>query len=103
MASIQKKVEWTEEAKEDYREMVSFLYDTWSEEHADRFAEAVEAMTQLLTTMPEYGTPSRKLSAIRRVLIRPYTPLLTSSRATPSLCSTCVTPAGKILVCFDCR
>lgn len=75
MASIQKKVEWTEEAKEDYREMVSFLYDTWSEEHADRFAEAVEAMTQLLTTMPEYGTPSRKFSAIRRVLIRPYTAL----------------------------
>lgn len=63
---------WSPEAEEDYRTIQRYLLDHWSDKIAHRFADEVLAKSELLSSMPFLGKQTRKNSAVRQILVKPY-------------------------------
>lgn len=68
-------IEWTEEAREDYRTVTSYLLDVYDFEVADRFTDTVANKMLLLEKTPYIGRKLKDLSSVRKFPVEPYTML----------------------------
>lgn len=69
------EVIWSSQAKEDFKSVLSFLRDTWSDDMAGGFKETAYKKIDLLKSMPEMGIPSSSYPTIRRILLSRYNAL----------------------------
>jgi plasmid stabilization system protein ParE len=51
-------VRWTENALEDYRNVINYLLEEWSIDIASRFIDILEARLERLSLFPEIGIQS---------------------------------------------
>jgi plasmid stabilization system protein ParE len=68
------KIFWSERAKNDYKDILKYLNQTWSSKELREFANKIEKNTLHLISHPEIGTISKK-KAIRRLVISKQTSL----------------------------
>lgn len=66
------EVIWGDEAREDFRDIASFLLDAWGDEAARRFAGQVEKKATTLASMPYIGKRHEVLRAVRSIPVEPY-------------------------------
>lgn len=66
------KIEWTDNAKENIRDITSYLLDNWSFEVAERFTDNLIEQTIRLEKMPFLGKKHPELDAVRKLPISPY-------------------------------
>ena len=64
-----KKVIWTNNAKEDLFNILSYLQNTWSFRIADKFSKLVERKVELLSQFPELGAPSQHWPGTRKITL----------------------------------
>ncbi len=60
---------WTENAKEDLQQIISYLKINWSDAVAEKFVETVLHKISLLETQPFIGIVSEKEKTVRKLLI----------------------------------
>ncbi len=60
---------WTDNAKEDLQQIISYLRANWSDGVAENFVETVLHKISLLETQPFIGIVSEKEKAVRKILI----------------------------------
>ncbi len=63
------EVKWTNAARDNYRDIVSFIYDKWGQNSAERFTEELQTALMHLTTFPFMGRQDAKLSYVRQLVI----------------------------------
>ncbi len=63
------EIKWSDDARLDYDENISYLLKEWSEESASTFIEEVESILELLKTNPKLY-PMCDYKSIRRAVIR---------------------------------
>ncbi len=66
---------WSKQARDDFREVVAYLRENWSDDLAATFAESSYQKITLLETIPEMGVLSHKYLNTRRILLSRYTAL----------------------------
>jgi plasmid stabilization system protein ParE len=66
------KVEWTDNAKENIRDITSYLLDNWSFEIAEKFTDNLIEQTLRLERMPFLGKEHSELGAVRKLPIPPH-------------------------------
>ena len=66
---------WSRQAKEDFKAVLSYLRDNWSDDIADSFKEAAYRKIELLESMPEMGIASVAYPTVRRILLSRYNAL----------------------------
>ncbi len=66
------KVVWMSKAKEDYREIISYLLDKWSFEVADRFTTQIDDVIELLKVHHYLGAVSGRLTSLTKITIQPH-------------------------------
>ncbi len=64
---------WTDEAKEDYRDTVSYLLDAFDNDVAEIYTDKLFNALETLAQMPYIGRQHSELKAIRQHLVWPYT------------------------------
>ncbi|MDQ3193468.1 MAG: type II toxin-antitoxin system RelE/ParE family toxin [Bacteroidota bacterium] len=62
------KIVWTKNAREDLKEIVSYLTETWSFETAQNFITELYSKLDILSNYPYSGRPSLNKN-IRKILI----------------------------------
>jgi plasmid stabilization system protein ParE len=67
-----KKINWTSQTREDYRDIISYLLDKWSFEIADKFTDHVDEVLKLLEVHHNLGMALDRLTAIRKIAIQPH-------------------------------
>jgi plasmid stabilization system protein ParE len=67
-----KKISWTSQAREDYRDMISYLLDKWSFEIADKFTDRIDEVLKLLEVHHNLGMALDRLTALRKIAIQPH-------------------------------
>ncbi len=67
------QVEWTAEAKENYRTIASHLLDHYDFKAADRFTDTVADKMLLLEKAPFIGRRLESLPSVRKFPVEPYT------------------------------
>lgn len=67
-----KAIIWHPEAKEDFRETVAYLLETWSAEVAEKFTEQVDKAQEMIALQPNIGIRAGRLRSVRKVVIPPY-------------------------------
>lgn len=67
------EVAWTEEAREDYRIIVSYLLDRYDFKVADRFTDNIANKVSLLAATPFIGRKLENLTSVRKFPAEPYT------------------------------
>ncbi len=60
---------WTDNAREDLQQIVSYLKTNWSDTVAEKFVETALHKVSLLETQPFIGTASEKEKTVRKLLI----------------------------------
>jgi plasmid stabilization system protein ParE len=63
------QVSWTVNAEEDFRRIISYLLDEWSDTFAEKFSEEVKKKLWLLSEQPYVGAQSSDLSSVRSVSV----------------------------------
>ncbi len=63
------KIEWTENAKQDLKEIIEYLVEEWSVDVAENFVDKLDSMLELLENSPFIGTASNKKRGVRQILI----------------------------------
>jgi addiction module RelE/StbE family toxin len=66
------KIEWTDNAKEDIRDITSYLLNNWSFEVAEKFTDNLIEQTMRLEKMPFLGKEHSELDAVRKLPISPH-------------------------------
>jgi plasmid stabilization system protein ParE len=56
---------WTQNAVEDYKRVIDYLIEEWSNEIAEKFTETVQLRLQTLSEYPFLGIISGKESTVR--------------------------------------
>lgn len=69
------EVIWSSQAKEDFKAVLSYLRDNWSDDIAIGFKETTYKKIELLKSMPEMGITSDSYPTIRRILLSRYNAL----------------------------
>lgn len=64
-----KKIVWTNNAKADLFQILSYLQNTWSLKIADNFSKIVERKVELLSQFPELGARSQKFRRRRKITL----------------------------------
>lgn len=64
-----KKVVWTDNAKEDIFNILSYLQNKWSFRIADNFSRLIERKVELLSQFPELGARSQKFPKKRKITL----------------------------------
>ena len=67
-----KAIIWHPEAREDFREVVDYLLETWSAEVAEKFTEQVDKAQELIRLQPNIGMRVGRLRSVRKVVIPPH-------------------------------
>jgi len=65
-------VVWSEKAQEQIRQIIDYLYDNWSLESAERFADQMTKSSDQLGQFPLSGKENEKISAIRELYVKPH-------------------------------
>ncbi|MBC3787636.1 type II toxin-antitoxin system RelE/ParE family toxin [Spirosoma utsteinense] len=68
-----REIAWTSQAQEDYRAVVSYLLDTFGDEVAEKYTDRLFNVLNSIAAMPQMGRQHPQLSAIRQVIMKPYT------------------------------
>jgi plasmid stabilization system protein ParE len=63
------QIKWSDNAIQDYNNVVEYLLDEWNTEVALRFIEIVELKIKLLLSHPNKGLVSSKIKDIRSISI----------------------------------
>ena len=74
-----KKISWTSQAKEDYRDIISYLLDKWSFDIADKFTTHVDEILDLLKLHNDLGMALDRLTSLRKIAIQPHFTLFYSN------------------------
>lgn len=69
------KVTWTPNAEEDYKKVITYLKDTWTEKVAFQFIGKVEQRLSRLSIFPLSGIVSNKEKSIRCIVITKHNKL----------------------------
>ena len=69
------KVTWTPHAEEDYKKVITYLKDTWTEKIALQFINKVEQRLSRLSIFPLTGIVSNKDTSIRCIVITKHNKL----------------------------
>ena len=64
-----RKIVWTKNAAEDFRKVVEYLQNNWSERIAINFIETFYATLELIDKLPEIGVIVNKKGKVRQILI----------------------------------
>ena len=72
---MDRKIIWTLNAKEDFKNVVDYLHHEWSEKIAIKFVETFYANIQLINKLPEIGVKVEIHYHVRRVLITKHNAL----------------------------
>ena len=64
-----RKIIWTENAKEDLREIISYLKHEWSNQVAENFVDDCYSRIHLIAQFPYIGVASGKIKSVRRIFI----------------------------------
>ena len=64
-----RKIIWTKNAAEDFRNIVEYLHNDWSERIAINFIETFYANIELIDKLPQIGISVEKYENVRRILI----------------------------------
>lgn len=67
-----KKVIWQSDAKEDFREIVNYLLDTWPSDVAEKFTDQVDKVQDLIQLHPGLGMRVGRLRSVRKIAVPPY-------------------------------
>ena len=68
---MEKEIVWTAIAQKDFREIVSYLEESWPEKILTRFHKTLQLKSKLLLKQPNIGFKSSKHSRFRRTLVIP--------------------------------
>ncbi|GGC02722.1 type II toxin-antitoxin system RelE/ParE family toxin [Dyadobacter sediminis] len=63
------KIKWTEIAKDNYHEMVSYIYDILGETVAERFTDELQSSLGKLEMFPFIGMQRSILSSVRKLTV----------------------------------
>ncbi|WP_090376016.1 type II toxin-antitoxin system RelE/ParE family toxin [Dyadobacter sp. SG02] len=63
------KIEWTRLAKEDYTEIVSYLYDIWGDLSAEKFTNNLQASLGRLEEYPFIGKEDNFIPSMRKLVL----------------------------------
>ena len=63
------EIEWTDPAKENFSEIVGYLYDTWGEASAEKSTTKLEGSLEILKQFPFAGKQHDYISAIHELVI----------------------------------
>ncbi len=66
------QIRWSDEARENIRDILDYLEENFGEATADRFADRFAEMLERLQQRPFIGKHHPTLSAVREVLIPPH-------------------------------
>ena len=66
---------WTEDALEDYRQVVEYLLQEWSVGIAAKFIDTVESRLETLSVFPGIGVPSVKEEKVRAIVVTKHNKL----------------------------
>ena len=66
---------WSRQATEDFKYVLAYLRENWSDELAETFADSTYKKITLLETMPEMGIASGNYDNVRRILLSRYNSL----------------------------
>lgn len=69
------EVIWSSQAKEDFKTILSYLRDNWSDDIAIGFEETAYERIELLESVPEMGIASVSHPTVRRILLSRYNAL----------------------------
>ncbi len=63
------EIKWTRLAKDDYSEIVRYLYDTWGERSAEKFTDNLQASLKRLEEHPFIGKQDNFIYSIRELVL----------------------------------
>ena len=63
------ELKWTQVAKDNYHEIVSYIYDTLGEVIAERFTDELQSRLSKLEIFPFVGKQHSTLSSVRQLII----------------------------------
>jgi len=63
------EIKWTQVAKDNYHEIVSYIYDTLGEIIAERFTDELQFRLSKLEIFPFIGKQHSTLSAVRQLIV----------------------------------
>ncbi len=68
-----REIVWTSQAQEDYRDVVSYLLDTFGYDVSEKYTERLFMVLTSIANMPQMGRQHPQFSAIHQVIMKPYT------------------------------
>ncbi len=63
------EIKWTPAAKENYHAIVSYIYDEFGADSAEKFTDELQTRLQYLEKFPFIGRQHSSLSAVRQLVI----------------------------------
>ena len=63
------EIKWTSAAKENYHEMVSYIYDEWGPTDAEKFTDLLQSQLKYLEHFPFMGKHHLTISSVRQLII----------------------------------
>jgi plasmid stabilization system protein ParE len=66
---MDRKIIWTTNARDDFRQVVEYLSNEWSEKVAVEFIKIFYAKIKLISTLPQIGVEVNYKENVRRILI----------------------------------
>jgi plasmid stabilization system protein ParE len=63
---------WSEKAQQQISQIIDYLYDNWSFEIAEKFADQMTKSSEQLAQFPLLGRENEKLSSLRELYVKPY-------------------------------
>ncbi|WP_439558372.1 type II toxin-antitoxin system RelE/ParE family toxin [Dyadobacter sp.] len=63
------EIKWTADARRDYTEIISYLYDQWGFEIADEFTDKLKHQLDLLSKYPFLGKKHRAFSSVHEFVL----------------------------------
>ncbi|MDR6809326.1 plasmid stabilization system protein ParE [Dyadobacter sp. BE34] len=63
------EIEWTDPAKENFSEIVGYLFDTWGEASAEKFTAKLEASLAILEQFSFAGKQHDHIPAVHELVI----------------------------------
>ena len=75
---MEKEIVWTEIARKDFWQIVTYLKESWPEEVLEHFSHSLNLKVQLIQKYPHIGFKSSAHSRFRRTLVSKYYMLIYS-------------------------
>ena len=66
-----KTISWTSQAREDYRDIISYLLDKSSFAIADKFTTHIDEILELLKLHNDLGMALDRLTSLRKINVQP--------------------------------